>query len=64
MKNFKKGAADLIAIVVSVVIVAALAIGVLTFLSSKTRTTAQTEIEATMTAITNAASTNRTEMSA
>ena len=62
MKNFKKGAADLIAIVVSVVIVAALAIGVLSFLSTKTRDTAKTEIEATMTTITDAASNNRTEM--
>ena len=64
MKNFKKGAADLIAIVVSVVIVAALAIGVLTFLSTKTRTTAQTEINSTMSTITSAANHNRTEMSA
>ena len=62
MRNFKKGAADLIAIVVSVVIVAALAIGVLTFLSTKTRDTSKAEINSTMSTITSAAAHNRTEM--
>lgn len=38
MKKFKKGAADLIAIVVSVVVVGALAIGVMTLLSTTTKT--------------------------
>ena len=62
MSNFnkiKKAAADLISIIVSVVIIAALVLGILLFLSNKVRQTAQDEINNTMNTITGIAEANR-----
>ena len=62
MFNFdkiKKAAADLISIIVSVVIIAALVLGVMLFLSNKVRQTAMDEINNTMNTITGIAEANR-----
>ena len=62
MFNFnkiKKAAADLISIIVSVVIIAALVLGILLFLSNKVRSTAMDEINNTMNTITGIAEANR-----
>ena len=55
----KKAAADLISIIVSVVIISALVLGILLFLSNKVRSTAMDEINNTMNTITGIAEANR-----
>ena len=55
----KKAAADLVSIIVSVVIVSALVLGILLFLSNKVRNTAMDEINNTMNTITGIAEANR-----
>ena len=62
MFNFnkiKKAAADLISIIVSVVIISALVLGIMLFLSNKVRSTAMDEINNTMNTITGIAEANR-----
>ena len=55
----KKAAADLISIIISVVLIAALVLGILLFLSNKVRQTAMDEINNTMSTITGIAEANR-----
>ena len=55
----KKAAADLISIIISVVLIAALVLGILLFLSNKVRNTAMDEINNTMNTITGIAEANR-----
>ena len=55
----KKAAADLISIIVSVVLISALVLGVMLFLSNKVRNTAMDEINNTMNTITGIAEANR-----
>ena len=55
----KKAAADLISIIISVVLIAALVLGILLFLSNKVRSTAMDEINNTMNTITGIAEANR-----
>ena len=62
MFNFdkiKKAAADLVSIIVSVVLISALVLGIMLFLSSKVRNTAMDEINNTMNTITGIAEANR-----
>ena len=66
MFNFnkiKKAAADLISIIVSVVIVSALVLGIMLFISNKVRQTAQDEFNKTFDTITQIAETNRNNTS-
>ena len=55
----KKAAADLISIIISVVLIAALVLGILLFLSNRVRSTAMDEINNTMNTITGIAEANR-----
>ena len=55
----KKAAADLISIIISVVLIAALVLGIMLFLSNKVRQTAMNEINNTMNTITGIAEANR-----
>ena len=57
--KMKKGAVNLIAIVVTVVIVSALSVGVFAFLSTKTRETSKNEINQMVSTIQTVANENR-----